>query len=76
MMVKRGSLAAFTSQKEASAEDQSAPAGPKQQSEKQKRRGQTLRLTPTAWRQLKLMTIEQERTAHDLLLEAVRDLAR
>ena len=36
--------------------------------------GQTLRLTPDAWRQLKLMTIEQERTAHDLLLEAVSDL--
>ena len=73
-MVKRGSLAAFTSQKEGSAEDQSAPARAKQPSEKEKRRGQTLRLSPAAWRQLKLMTIEQERTAHDLLLEAVRDL--
>ena len=76
-MVKRGSLAAFTSQKETSAEDQTtsqAPAGSDQQSEKPKRRGQTLRLTPAAWRQLKLMTIEQERTAHDLLPEAVSDL--
>ena len=73
-MVKRGSLAAFTTQKEGSAENQSAPPGAKQQSETGKRRGQTLRLSPDAWRQLKLLTIEQERTAHDLLLEAVGDL--
>ena len=73
-MVKRGSLAEFTTEKQRSAENQAAPAAAKQQSNKAKRRGQTLRLTPDAWRQLKLMTIEQERTAHDLLLEAVRDL--
>lgn len=38
------------------------------------RRGQTLRLTPDAWRQLKVMAAEQDRRAHDLLLEAVNDL--
>ena len=73
-MVKRGSLAEFTTDKEGSAADQTAPAAATQQSGGGKRRGQTLRLSPDAWRQLKLLTIEQERTAHDLLLEAVRDL--
>ena len=73
-MVKRGSLAEFTTDKEGSAEAQAAPAAGNKQGDKAKRRGQTLRLTPAAWRQLKLLTIEQERTAHDLLLEAVGDL--
>lgn len=31
-------------------------------------------MSPDAWRQLKLLAIEQERTAHDLLIEAVSDL--
>ena len=70
-MTKRGSLAAFASQKQGTAEQLPAPANA---SKPKKRRGQTLRLNQDAWRQLKLMTIEQERSAHDLLLEAVRDL--
>lgn len=37
-------------------------------------RGQTLRLNPAAWKQLKLLAIERDHTAHDLLLEAVNDL--
>lgn len=37
-------------------------------------KGQTLRLTPAAWRQLKLMAIDEGKPAHDLLLEAVNDL--
>ena len=35
------------------------------------RRGQTLRLEPEAWRQLKLLALDQDRTSHDLLIEAV-----
>ena len=35
------------------------------------RRGQTLRLEPEAWRQLKMLAIEEGRTSHDLLIEAV-----
>lgn len=41
-----------------------------------KRKGQTLRLTRDAWKQLKLLAIERDRTAHDLLIEAVNDLFR
>lgn len=35
------------------------------------RRGQTLRLEPEAWRQLKLLAIDEGKTSHDLLVEAV-----
>ena len=35
------------------------------------RRGQTLRLEPEAWKQLKLLAIDQGKTSHDLLIEAV-----
>ncbi len=40
------------------------------------RRGQTLRLTPAAWRQLKQLALDRETRAHDLLLEAVNELFR
>ena len=35
------------------------------------RRGQTLRLKPAAWTQLKILAAEQGQTSHDLLIEAV-----
>ena len=60
----------------ASHQDSSAtgPAAPRPAVEK--RKGQTLRLTRDAWKQLKLLAIEHDRTAHDLLIEAVNDLFR
>ena len=39
-----------------------------------KRRGQTLRLSVEAWKQLKRLAVDEERTSHDLLLEAVNRL--
>ena len=38
------------------------------------RKGQTLRLNPAAWRELKYMAADRECTAHALLIEAVNDL--
>jgi hypothetical protein len=38
------------------------------------RRGQTLRLKPAAWTQLKILAAEQGKPSHDLLLEAVNML--
>ena len=35
------------------------------------RRGQTLRLEPEAWRQLKMLAITEGKTSHELLIEAV-----
>jgi hypothetical protein len=35
------------------------------------RRGQTLRLEPEAWKQLKMLAIAESKTSHDLLIEAV-----
>jgi len=37
-------------------------------------RGQTIRLNTEAWKQLKMLAIDQERPAHALLVEAVNDL--
>ena len=51
------------------------PVEPERQAGRQKeervRRGQTLRLEPEAWKQLKLLAIDQGKTSHDLLIEAV-----
>lgn len=38
------------------------------------RRGQTLRLTVDAWRQLKHLAADEECSSHDLLIEAVNRL--
>ena len=35
------------------------------------RRGQTLRLTVPAWQALKRLAIDEQKTSHDLLIEAV-----
>ena len=35
------------------------------------RRGQTLRLKPAAWTQLKILAAEQGKPSHDLLIETV-----
>ena len=37
------------------------------------RRGQTIRLSPEAWRQLKLLALDDRKPAHDLLLDAIGD---
>ena len=39
-----------------------------------KTKGQTLRLNMGAWRELKILAIEQGKPAHALLVEAVNDL--
>jgi antitoxin-like ribbon-helix-helix protein len=37
------------------------------------RKGLTLRLNPTAWRQLRQLAFDDELPAHDLLIEALND---
>lgn len=37
------------------------------------RKGLTLRLNPAAWRQLRQLAFDDERSAHDLLIEALND---
>jgi hypothetical protein len=81
-MMKRGSLAGFASKKDpaptpATAEPAevavpSASTAPVPTADK--RRGQTLRLSVEAWRQLKRLAVEQDKPAHDLLVEAVNAL--
>lgn len=41
-----------------------------------KTKGQTLRLSPEAWHQLKLLALDKRSTSHALLIEAVNDLFR
>jgi antitoxin-like ribbon-helix-helix protein len=37
------------------------------------RKGLTLRLNPAAWRQLRQLAFDDERPAHELLIEALND---
>lgn len=41
-----------------------------------KTKGQTLRLSPEAWHQLKVLALDKRTTSHALLIEAVNDLFR
>jgi hypothetical protein len=68
---KRGSLSTFVAEKPGTAV---RPATPETPPEKEKPRGQTLRLNPRAWAQLKLLAVESATSSHDLLIEAVNDL--
>lgn len=71
---KRGHLSDFTSVKpDAAPPDKPAATPPARQ---KRRKGQTLRLSSSAWRQLKLLALERESSAHALLIEAVNDLFR
>ena len=47
-------------------------AGARTPSSKQ-RKGLTLRLSHAAWRQLRQLALDDERSAHDLLIEALND---
>jgi hypothetical protein len=49
----------------------SAPATAGSKETSRTRRGQTLRLEPEAWKQLKMLAIAEGKTSHDLLIEAV-----
>ena len=40
------------------------------------RRGQTIRLSPDAWAQLKILAVQEKKTSHDLLIEGVNDVFR
>ena len=78
-MMKRASLAGFAAKKEppasvAAAEPTSTDAAPAAAAAPDRRRGQTLRLSIEAWRQLKRLAVEQDKPAHDLLVQAVNAL--
>jgi hypothetical protein len=70
-VAKRGSLSTFAAEKPGvgRSAEQDTP-------EKEKLRGQTLRLNMRAWRQLKELALEDGKPSHDLLLEAVNDMFR
>jgi hypothetical protein len=38
------------------------------------KKGMTLRLSPDAWKQLKIMAVDEGCVAHDLLIESLNDL--
>lgn len=50
------------------------PADPKRVGDG--RKGQTIRLSSPAWAQLKHLAVDEEKAAHDLLVEAVNMLFR
>ncbi len=52
-------------------DDYAARRGPAAPVAKDDRRGQTLRLRPDAWAQLKILAVERGKPSHELLIEAV-----
>lgn len=79
-MAKRASLTDFAARKAPLPGEAPSPApeppGMAERPKGPERRGQTLRLIPAAWRQLKLLALDQGKPAHELLVEAVNDLFR
>lgn len=69
-MAKRASLSSFMADKPGAP----PPAELAIEDGKEKPRGQTLRLSPEAWKQLKLLAVERATTSHALLIEAVNAL--
>jgi hypothetical protein len=55
---------------------QAAIRNPAAKEDESRRRGQTLRLNTEAWKQLKILAVEQEKTSHELLIDAVNALFR
>ena len=75
-MAKRATLTDFAAKK--GEPEGTSYAMPKAAEEiaRDNRKGQTLRLTPDAWRQLKKLAMDKEVTSHAMLIEAVNDLFR
>lgn len=72
MAEKRASLATFTTAKG----NKATPPAPIDPEATPARRGQTLRLAPEAWRELKILAIDQGKPVHALLIEAINDVLR
>jgi hypothetical protein len=75
-MAKRATLTDFAAKKPGSEPEAEAAPVASTTAAKDDRKGQTLRLTPAAWRQLKMLAMDRGATSHALLLEAVNDLFR
>jgi hypothetical protein len=67
IVAKRASLSSFTTEKPGAAPSEGSARA-------EGKRGQTLRLSPEAWRQLKMLAVERATTSHALLIEAVNAL--
>ncbi len=68
---KRASLSGLAAKKPGEAEP--APIPPKS-AQKGLYKALSIRLVPTVWQQLKMLSVEKETTMHALLLEALNDL--
>lgn len=71
-MAKRATLTDFASRKTGGEAEVKAPE-PAVKPATDERKGQTLRLTPEAWRQLKTLALDRGTTSHALLIEWVND---
>ncbi len=68
---KRASLSGLAAKKSGEAEPIPATHKPAQ---KGPYKALSIRLVPTVWQQLKMLSVEKETTMHALLLEALNDL--
>ena len=68
-MAKRANLTDFVATKPGTVPP--PPAAPTPAPKADDRKGQTLRLSVDAWKQLRIMAAEQETTMHDILIAAL-----
>ena len=74
-MAKRGSLSDAMAKLRGA--PPAAPAEAVPETKKQdNRRGQTLRLSPAAWRQLKQIALDENTSVHQILVDAVDEVFR
>ena len=72
-----GALGAFASRKATEpASDPTQSGGDAAEPPEGKRKGLTLRLNKAAWRQLNELALDDERHAHDLLIDALNEYFR
>jgi hypothetical protein len=75
-MAKRATLTDFTTPKPQAATPGAAPEAPAEPTtaraaKADPRRGLTLRLSEPAWKQLKILAVQEGRHAHDLIIDGV-----
>ena len=74
-MAKRAKLSDFAAKKESVAPSAANPQATLDR-KVDNRKGQTLRLSAAAWRQLKMLAMDEGTSVHQILVEAVDDAFR
>ena len=71
VMANKQNVSTATKQDAAAAKRQTSVEATSQNRASEARKAISLRLNPAAWRQLKILAVDEEKPAHDLLIEAL-----